>query len=335
METDLYCDYVSADYRGGFHLQPVHDTQQERQIVEDVERLRLASQQSGYLPPSRAFTPLLDVPVDNYTSSTLRSRTPSPSPGHSFLITGSPHNTQRGRQSYLSPNRRENETLRYNQASLLSVSDRVDQVPERGRSPVRNSQGRGMREGSPDSIYGRQSRRDGYTEVSVQVPSQRRGRTPLADVFDSHMERSPSSGRGSGLQENGHFQNDQERRGTLPTEEYEITTLIISKAKQSLGKNKLNSYLCTDKNASNIMNMFFKFSYNPGVWYMDKLLIKLNKSASFIYFNWKMSMKISHGDCKNKQKKVEKCKHEQDEQQQANTCNLIQSLLINKATLEQ
>ncbi|XP_054885744.1 PDZ domain-containing protein 7a [Poeciliopsis prolifica] len=221
------------DYRGGFHLQPVHDTHQQRQLIEDFERLSLASQQTGHLPPSRAFTPLLDVPIDNYAFSTARSRTPSPS--HSFLLSGPPHNTQPGCQPHRSPNRRENGTPRHDQVSLLSVSDRGDAAPERGRSPVRSSHGRGRREGSPDSMYGRQSRQDGYTEVSVRVPSQRRGRTPLADVFDPQRERSPSSRRGSGLQVNGHFQNGQERRGTLPAEEYEITTLTISKAKQSLG----------------------------------------------------------------------------------------------------
>ncbi|MEQ2208853.1 hypothetical protein XENOCAPTIV_017461, partial [Xenoophorus captivus] len=236
---DFYCDYLSIDYRGGFHLQPVHDTQQERQLIEDFEKLRLASQHSGYLPPSRAFTPLLDVPVDNYASPTARSRTPSPSPSHSVLLTGSPYSTQRGHQPHRSTNRRENGTPRYDQASLLSVSDHGDAAPERGRSPVRNIQGRGRREGSPDSIYGRQSSQGSYTEVSVWVPSQQRGRTPLAHVFDSHIERSPSSGRGSGLQVNGHVQNGQERREHLPTEEYEITTLTISKAKQSLGKYNL------------------------------------------------------------------------------------------------
>ncbi|MEQ2158768.1 hypothetical protein GOODEAATRI_015813, partial [Goodea atripinnis] len=196
-----------SNYRGGFHLQPVHDTQQERQLIEDFEKLRLASQHSGYLPPSRAFTPLLDVPVDNYASPTARSRTPSPSPSHSVLLTGSPYSTQRGHQPHRSTNRRENGTPRYDQASLLSVSDHGDAAPERGRSPVRNIQGRGRREGSPDSIYGRQSSQGSYTEVSVWVPSQQRGRTPLAHVFDSHIERSPSSGRGSGLQVNGHVRN--------------------------------------------------------------------------------------------------------------------------------
>ncbi|XP_069000149.1 PDZ domain-containing protein 7a [Embiotoca jacksoni] len=225
------------DYRGGFHLQPVQDTLRERQLIEEFERLRLSGQQSGHLPPSRAFTPLLDVPVDNYASSSARSRSLSPSPTHSFLLTESPHRTQRGRQPHRSPNRRENGAAPFDEVSLLSASDRGDVAPERGRSPVRNGLGRGRREGSPDSGEGRQGRQEGYTEVSVRVPSERRGRTPLADVFDPQRERSPSTGRGSGLQANGHSPNSHgvKRRTTLPPEEYDITTLTFSKAKQSLG----------------------------------------------------------------------------------------------------
>ncbi|XP_013886483.1 PDZ domain-containing protein 7a [Austrofundulus limnaeus] len=225
------------DYRGGFHLQPVSDSQRERQLIDEFERLRLASQQSGHLPPSRVFTPLLDVPVDSYTSFTARSRSPSPSPSHSLLLAASPHSAQRGYRPHLSPNRRENGAPRHDEASLLSVSDGGEGLRERGRSPVRNGHGRARREGSPDSVYGRQTGQEGYTEVSVRVPSQRRGRTPLADVFEPQRERSPSTGRASGQQVNGPPQIDQnvKRRETLPPEEYEITSLTISKAKNSLG----------------------------------------------------------------------------------------------------
>ncbi len=128
---------------------------------------------------------------------------------------------------------------RYDEVSLLSVSDRGgDAGPERGRSPVRNGRGRARREWSPDSVDGRLSRQEGYTEVSVRVPSQRRGRTPLADVFEPQRDKSPSTGRGSSQQLNGHSQNGHgvRRRATLPPEEYEINTLTISKAKQSLGE---------------------------------------------------------------------------------------------------
>ncbi|XP_019123495.2 PDZ domain-containing protein 7a [Larimichthys crocea] len=219
------------DYRGGFHLQPVQGTLREHQLIEELERLRFSGQQSGHVPPSRAFTPLLDIPVDDYTSSTVRSRSLSPSPTHSSFLTESPHSIQRGRQPLHSPIRRENCALRHD------VSDRGDVAPERGRSPVRNGRGRVRREASPDSIDGRLNRQEGYTEVSVHVPSHRQGRTPLADVFPPRQDKSPSMGRGSSQQLNGHSQNGHgvKRRATLAPVEYKITTLTISKAKQSLG----------------------------------------------------------------------------------------------------
>lgn len=172
----------------------------------------MAGQQSGRLPPPRAFTPLLDVPVDNFTPVTSRS--------HSFLLTEAPPSTQ---QHHLSPNRRENGTPRHDHVSSLSVSDRGDALHERGRSPGRDGHGRGRREGSPDSVYGRQSGQEGYTEVSVRVPSQPRGRTPAPDVFHPQRERSPSSGQQVNRRDEAHD---------------EVTTLIISKAKHSLGKHK-------------------------------------------------------------------------------------------------
>uniref|UniRef100_A0A673BKF2 PDZ domain containing 7a n=1 Tax=Sphaeramia orbicularis TaxID=375764 RepID=A0A673BKF2_9TELE len=219
------------DCRGGFYLQPVQDTQRERQLIEELERLRMSSHQTDHLPPSRAFTPLLDVPVDSYSSSSMFSRSPSPS---------SPHSPQRGRQPHRSPVQRENGPTRlFDEVSMLSVSDRGDAAPERGRSPVRNSRGRTRRDVSPDSIDNRRSRQEGYTEVSVRVPSQQRGRTPLANVFDppTPREKSPSRSRGGSPQVNGHVQDGQgvKRRRTLPHEDYDIATMIISKAKPSLG----------------------------------------------------------------------------------------------------
>lgn len=111
-------------------------------------------------------------------------------------------------------------------------------APERGRSPVRNGRGRARREMSPDSIDGRLNRQEGYTEVSVHVPLRQRGRTPLADVFEPQRDKSPSRGRASSQQLNGHSQNAHgvKRRATLAPEDYEITTFTISKAKQSLGE---------------------------------------------------------------------------------------------------
>ncbi|XP_029962533.1 PDZ domain-containing protein 7a [Salarias fasciatus] len=215
------------DSRGGFHLQPVQDTTRNRQMIEELEKLRVSGRQSGHLAPSRAFTPLLDVPVDGGATSPVRSRSLSPSPAHSVLLTESPLVGRRGRQPRRSP------------TALLSVSDRAEAeaaaaaAPERGRSPVRNGRGRARREGSPDSVEARLSRQEDYTEVRVNVPSQRRARPPLAEVFDPQTERSPSTSRGISQQINGQSQNT--KRTILLPEEYEIKTLNISKANPSLG----------------------------------------------------------------------------------------------------
>ncbi|KAF6731491.1 PDZ domain-containing protein 7 [Oryzias melastigma] len=223
------------DNRGGFQLQSVQNPLQERLLIEEFDRLRLASQQSGHLPPSRAFTPLLDVPVDSFASNITRSRSPSPS--HGFLLPESPFSTQHGRHRLPSPSKRENGTQRYDAVSQLSVSEQEDAALERGRSPVRNGRGRLRREESPDSIDARRSRQVGYTEVSVRVPSQRRERTPLADVFDPQRQKSPSRGTWSTQEMNGHYENGHtvKTKPALPVEEYEISTVTISKAKPSLG----------------------------------------------------------------------------------------------------
>lgn len=197
--------------------------------------MRLSGRQSGLPPPSRAFTPLLDVPVDNYTSRTTRCRSQSPSTTCSSILLESARRTQQVQQPHRSPNRGENGALRYDEVSLLSVSDRGDVAPERGRSPVRNGRGRTRRDASPDSLEGRLSRQEGYTEVSVRVPSQRRARTPLADVFELQRDKSPSVASGSSQQLNG-----ISPRTTLQAEEYKINTFTISKSRPSLGES--NTY---------------------------------------------------------------------------------------------
>lgn len=222
---------LTADYRGGFQLQPVPDSLQGHQLLEELEKLRLSGKQSGHLPPSRAFSPLLDVPVDNFATCTVRSRSLSPSVDRASILSESPHSSQRGRQPHRSPARSENGALRFDEASLLSVSDRGDVAAEGGRSPLRNGHGRTRREASPDSVEGSRRKQDGYTEVSVHVPSQRRGRTPLADVFELDGEKNPSA-----QPQKSPTQCGGSRRATVQPEEYEISTLTISKARPSLGK---------------------------------------------------------------------------------------------------
>lgn len=170
------------------------------------------------------------------TEQRFSDRSLSPSPSHGLINTDFPHSTYRG-QPYLSLNRRESAASRtYNDISMLSPSERGEATPERGRSPVRNGRGRTMREASPNSMEGRESRQRGYTEVSVHVPSQHRERTLLADEFETPRVKSPSGNKGDTPLVNGHSPNTVKKRPTVPAEEYDITTLTIPKAKQSLGQ---------------------------------------------------------------------------------------------------
>uniref|UniRef100_A0A674B694 PDZ domain containing 7a n=1 Tax=Salmo trutta TaxID=8032 RepID=A0A674B694_SALTR len=182
------------DYHGGFQLQPAQDLGRDRQLMEDLERLRVSGLQDGLLPPSRAFTPLLDVPVDSYTHHTPRSRSPSPSPPN-WLLTESPHTTRRQLQTNHSPHRRDNglsQPRHYDETSLLSE----DTTPERGRSPVRNE-------------HNGRVRRDQWEGGKVKQVNR----------------LSP------GRSQNGHHGNAT----PVAIQEYEITTVTISKTKQSLG----------------------------------------------------------------------------------------------------
>ncbi|XP_016368069.1 uncharacterized protein LOC107708384 [Sinocyclocheilus rhinocerous] len=196
------------DYRGGFHLQPVQDLERERQLIEDLELLRLAGLPTGRLPPPRAFTPLLDVPVDTYITDSLRNRSLSPArPG--WPHSESSHGTERIAHS---PQRRDNGFPRTSHHD--SLTSRGDYVPERGRSPYRN----GPRIKTDKSQNGKEVK---YTVMSAH----RRSRTPLTQVF------APSSDQDWKEPVNGHSDSQE----TPPEQEYELSTVSISKTKQSLG----------------------------------------------------------------------------------------------------
>ncbi|KAM8851580.1 PDZ domain-containing protein 7-like [Synchiropus picturatus] len=197
------------DHRGGFHLQPVQDTTTGHGLMGELEQLCVTRHQPR--PPSQIFTPLLDIPVESFSSSPARSRSLSPSPTGSLLLPDSPIGALPACRRHRSPTRREDGGSQYRDSQVSAGH-------ERGRSPVRR--GRHVREGSPDSM----SREEVYTEVSVRVPSQQRA--PQLDVFEAPVERR------RGPQGGGHSHKGGE---TPPPEEYDITTLTISKTKPSLG----------------------------------------------------------------------------------------------------
>lgn len=217
MRRTIISFYVCTDVSGGFHLQPVQNTLQGH---------------SGHMPPPCFMSPLLDVPLDSYTSSAMRSRSLSPSPSSGSVCTDSSHSSHTGRRPH-----HQNGALRHDEASL-SVSDRGDVAPERGRSPVRKAdRRRARRETSPDSVDGPQRKQEEYTEVSIRVPSQRRFRAPLADIFQLQREQSPSTGRASAQGRNG-----VQRSSYVQPAEYETKTVPVYKSRPSLGEFKRKTH---------------------------------------------------------------------------------------------
>ncbi|KAJ8013788.1 hypothetical protein DPEC_G00033420 [Dallia pectoralis] len=224
------------DYRGGFQLQPVQDSERNRQLIEDLERLRVSAVHGGVLPPSRAFAPLLDVPVDRYTYHTPRSRSPSPSPPN-WLLTESPHNVRPHPSQSNSPHRRDNGMSRYSDDTSLLLED----------TSAQNGHGRRSRR---DQWEASSERRRGigeeYTEVTVHVPPQKTP-SPLAQVLQPPpLDRSPVASRegerqsGRGKHVNGHSAGRSQsgyprHQSPAPVQKYDITAVNISKTKQSLG----------------------------------------------------------------------------------------------------
>ncbi|XP_053476983.1 PDZ domain-containing protein 7a isoform X1 [Ictalurus furcatus] len=197
------------DYRGGFQLQPVQDLERDRQLMQELERLRLAGLPTGKLPPPRAFTPLLDIPVDSYISGSIRQHSLSP-PRPKQLLDESPHSTEwRGR----SPKRQEHD--------LPHMASHGNTTPERGRSPYRNGHGKSTRARSGN---GKEVK---YTVMSAH----RRSRTPITQVFGPDMLHNPMERE----QANGHAGSSENSQDSVSVQEYELTTVFISKCKQSLG----------------------------------------------------------------------------------------------------
>ncbi|XP_066536134.1 PDZ domain-containing protein 7a [Hoplias malabaricus] len=194
------------DYRGGFQLQAVQDLEKDRQLVEELERLRLATIPTGRLPPPRAFTPLLDIPVDSYISGSLRQRSTSPARPN-WLLSESSHSTERHSHS---PQRQRNVSPR--NAQYEDNSYRRESTTERGRSPYRNGHGR--------AANGKEVK---YTVMSAH----KRNRTPLTQVFGSDSMKHSAVNGHTGLSTNG--------QDTQSVQEYDMTTVSIPKTKQSLG----------------------------------------------------------------------------------------------------
>ncbi|GLD60094.1 PDZ domain-containing protein 7 [Lates japonicus] len=206
------------DYRGGFELHSAEEVEKESHLLEELEKLSLSGPRASRERPhtSRSFTPLLDIPVDGYSSESRDLRPPSASPMlPNWLLARS--------SDPRPPLRTDIGTIRsvhFDEVSLHSTSGRVD--TERGRSPFRNSHSKVRKEKSGD--------RSKDTVFTLQSAA-RRSRPLLSQVFGSSPDQQVR-----GEQMNGHQASSENGLGGSDREqEYELKTVSISKTKQSLG----------------------------------------------------------------------------------------------------
>ncbi|XP_076154874.1 PDZ domain-containing protein 7-like [Alosa pseudoharengus] len=210
------------DFHGGFELQRAEDVERENQLMEELHRLKLSrAQESPDLPhTTRAFTPLLDVPLDLYYASapTVRIRTNPTLPN--WLLAESTNTTY--------PRLLENGSVQ----SIYSDGERGHTNIERGRMPFRS--------GGKDRIKEESDREEEEEDEDVPVftvgNAPKYKRPPLSQVFrvqessDSDSMAPPVVSVGE-RQLNGQGQNS----AAVCELDYEFTTVCISKTKQSLG----------------------------------------------------------------------------------------------------
>ncbi|XP_068610576.1 PDZ domain-containing protein 7-like [Brachionichthys hirsutus] len=189
------------DYRGGFELHNTDEVERESHLLEELEKLSLSRPKGSRerRQASRAFTPLLDIPVDGHAADFRDLRTPPSGavlPNWLLSRSDDPH----------PPARTDIRSVRFDEVSLHSTS-------ERGRSPLRKKKDR------PEE---RNKEGGAFTLRSAA----RRSRPPLPQAFSS----------GPGRHVNGHPVSPESKlNGAEPGEEYTLQTVSISKTKQSLG----------------------------------------------------------------------------------------------------
>lgn len=224
----------APDFRGGFELHSAEEVEKESHLLEELEKLTVSRERPH---TSRAFTPLLDIPVDGYDSEAglLRSSTSSRPMLPNWLLS-------RGDTDPHPPLRTDIGTIRsvhFDEVSLhsASASDRPD--TDRGRSTSTNGVSKGRREKS-----GERSKEAVFTLQSAA----RRSRPALSQVFGSSPGEQVESRQVNGHQassENGVSSSEREQ-------EYQLKTVSISKTKQSLGKYLVVWFLCSGCNLKTV-----------------------------------------------------------------------------------
>ncbi|KAL0984263.1 hypothetical protein UPYG_G00139180 [Umbra pygmaea] len=206
------------DFQGGFELHSAQEVEREQQLLEDLERLRLSGTQKHHTHTSRTFTPLLDVPVDGYSSSDSPHPTSASPMVPNWLLAHS-KTTNPG-----SPLHRDSGTVRSVHFDEVS-KDEGDTMLERGRSP--------FRKGAFEGNKLKSDKREIETVFTLQG-APRRSRPLLSQVFGSGLDSDFTADGVRRDQVNG-LSSENVSNGNDYSTEYELKTVSISKTKQSLG----------------------------------------------------------------------------------------------------
>ncbi|XP_041830103.1 PDZ domain-containing protein 7-like isoform X2 [Melanotaenia boesemani] len=204
------------DYRGRFELHTAEEVEKESHLLEELEKLSLTGPRGSRERPqtSRSFTPLLDIPVDGYSTQSRDLRSPSSSTALPNWLLAHSSDSHPPLHTDIGTIR----SVHFDEVSLHSTSDSA----ERGRTLFRNSSSKSKKEKSGD-----RSKDSVFTLQSAT----RRSRPLLSQVFGSSQDQQVGS-----EQMNGHQGSyDNRINGNDFEQEYELKTVNISKTKQSLG----------------------------------------------------------------------------------------------------
>ncbi|OCT71670.1 PDZ domain-containing protein 7 [Xenopus laevis] len=199
------------DYRGAFHLKPVDDSENEIMLATEMARLKVPDLNNGRRTISKNFTPLEDVPVDSYGEQRVASKQSSPNP--------------------VRPN------------WLLTESTKVssDAVFKEDISlPSKNKKEEKSKNGVLQTLKAARSKSKERKDDAYSVLNKSKKSRPLLSQIFGGVSLSPSNidiklkpinkevrlGGRDHSEQNGHLEKE---------EEYEVSTVTVSKMKQSLG----------------------------------------------------------------------------------------------------
>ncbi|XP_075468571.1 PDZ domain-containing protein 7 [Ascaphus truei] len=211
------------DCRGGFHLKSVDDANGER-LIGEIERLKVTDSRDVKRIHSKNYTPLEDVPVDSYTVQNVPLKTSSCGPIRlNWLLTES---TKTSSDSACTERPNDSSTSFLNEDASLHSRSRKEQKT-RNETPQ-----------TPKTTRSRSKERKDEAYSVLNKP--KKSRPILSQIFGG-VSLSPSNLEirlKPITRDTKYVETEQETQNGLSNEkeeEYEQTTVTISKMKQSLG----------------------------------------------------------------------------------------------------